>query len=358
MRRYLASNLIRAISVTIFYTAIFLYTIIFNTPTGWLLFFFLIVLLLLDLLTLLPSLKKIRVQLTERTTFEVNQLNEIHLDIFRYQPALLRIPLLRIFLKENSSVNEQYLALYSGKKRALVFSLKPTQRGLFNELPVVLVSSDALGVFSKQHTLALAGPFLILPKLQLDLAEALYQQLVTSQSDFFTPYGNKTFSIRNFRKYQVGDSFSLVDWKQSGKRNELIVKEYEHETQADSHFIFYGVAHKNFEELLSIYYSFVCLVEKKLRFQQTLLVESPNSISKEQIMAAAMPLTKEQDLPNFSNKKLVIFAPVKTNQLTEQLEYLKKNNALFLITIDDGKLRLDWQDQVTIIDKGGLSFDQ
>ncbi|MFD1901859.1 DUF58 domain-containing protein [Enterococcus termitis] len=42
--------------------------------------------------------------------------------------------------------------------------------------------------------------------------------------------------IRNFRPYQKGDALHSIDWKQTGKRNELIVKEYEHESESDTHF--------------------------------------------------------------------------------------------------------------------------
>lgn len=353
MKRYMITNLIRTLGISIFYVAVFMYTIIFNTSTGWLFFFFLTFLLLFDFLTMIPSLRKIQIRLIESIIYEANRPNNIKLEMFRYRPTLLRLPMLMINLKNNSFVKKQYVTLYSGQKKELTFEWTPTQRGIFHQLSFVLTGSDLFRLFSKQSELALSGPIVIMPTLQLDLAEQIYQQLLKSMPNFIFPLGNQTFSIRNFRKYQVGDSLNSVDWKQSGKRNELIIKEYEHEAEAETHFVFYGLSHKNFEELLSIYYSFIRLVETKRTLRQTILAEIPDSTPKEYTLATASPLAKECRLPAFSNKKLVVFAPSKTTQLSEQLNDLKKRNDIYLITFLDGALCLQREDQVSAIHKGG-----
>ncbi|OJG87244.1 hypothetical protein RV15_GL002008 [Enterococcus silesiacus] len=347
------NNFIRTLGISIFYVAVFLYTIIFNTSTGWLFFFFLTFLLLSDFLTMIPSLSKIQIQLTESTIYEANRPNNIKMEIFRYRPTLLKIPLLMINLKNNSFTKKEYLSLYSGQKREVTFEWNPVQRGIFQRLSFVLSSTDLFHLFSKQSELAVTGPFVIMPTLQLDLAELIYQQLLKSMPNFTSSFGNQTFSVRNFRQYQAGDSLNSVDWKQSGKRNELIIKEYEHEMESETHFVFYGLSHENFEELLSIYYSFIRLVETKLAFQQTILAEIPDAIPKEYALAAVTPLSKECYVPAFSNKKLVIFTPNKTDQLSEQLNDLKQKNEIFLITFIDGTLCLQWNDQVSAIHIGG-----
>lgn len=358
MKRYMITNLIRTLGISIFYVAIFLYTIIFNTSTGWLFFFFLTFLLLLDFLTMIPSLRKIQMRLSENTIYEVNRPNDIKMELFRHRPTLLKIPILMVGLKNNAVGKTQYLSLYSGQKKELTFEWSPVQRGIFHQIYFVLTSSDLFRIFSKQSELTLTGPFVIMPALQLDLAEQIYQHLLKSMPYFTSSLGNRTFSIRNFRKYQLGDSLNSVDWKQSGKRNELIIKEYEHEAQAEIHFIFYGVSHENFEELLSIYYSFTRLVETTLTFQQTILAEISDSTPKEYTLATVAPLTKECRLPALSNKKLVVFAPNKTSQLSEQLNDLKKKNDLFLITFIDGTLCLQRDDQVSSIHEGGPILEQ
>ncbi|MEI5990960.1 hypothetical protein A5881_002465 [Enterococcus termitis] len=353
MKRYKSNNLIRMIGILTFYIVTFLYTIIFNNSTGWLLFFFLTFLLLLDLATLLPSLKKIQIQSTERSIYRVDQSSSIQIEVFRYRPTLWPIPTLMIFFSPNSSTNTHYLALYSGQKQELIFEWSPSQRGIFQELAVDFVSTDLFRLFSKRIRTTAKGPFVVMPALQLHLAEQVYQQLLNLSSDLASPFGNQTFSIRNFRSYQIGDSFHLVDWKQSGKRNELIVKEYEHESETDTHFVFYGFAHEKFEEVLSIYYSFIQLVENKLSFQQTIIADFPSDTPREMILASATPLSEVDDLPVWTNKNIVIFAPHKTEHLMEQLYALTRNNNVFLISFEGEALSLYWKDHVQVINKGG-----
>lgn len=353
MKGYLSTNLIRAFRFALFYSSIFLYTIVFNNPTGWALFFFLTFLLLADLILLAPSLKKIQVHSSEHTLYEVNRQHKLKLEIFRYRPTLLRIPMLTITLAENVSVQKQVLPLYSGQSKQLVFDWKPTKRGVFEQLPLVLVGSDVFQLFSKKKTLFVTGPFVILPMLQLDLAEQVYQHLLAASPNFTAPFGDQTFTVRNFRKYNTGDPLNSVDWKQSGKRNELIIKEFEHETKTNTHFLFYGLPDEKFEELLSLYYSLIHLVEKRLSFEETILATMPDSTSKEIQLALMTPLRKECPLPTFSNKKLVIFAPKKTEYLDMQLTSLQKKNDIFLFTFEDEMICLHWKDQVTVIKKGG-----
>ncbi|EOL44611.1 DUF58 domain-containing protein [Enterococcus caccae] len=353
MKRYRINNLIRAIGILTFYSVVFLYTIIFNNSTGWLLFFFLTFLLALDVLTLLPSLKKIQVRSIERPIYRMEQTSNVQVEVFCSRSTLWPIPCLMVFSSANNLVGMHYLALYSGQKKELNFEWKPPKRGIFQELSFEFVSTDLFRLFSKQFRTTVTGPFVIMPTLQLSLAEQLYQQLLTLSADFATPFGNQTFSIRNFRRYQLGDSFNLVDWKQSGKRNELIVKEYEHESEADTHFVFYGLAHEKFELLLSIYYSFVYLTKNKLSFHQTILAEVPHATPKELTMAAATPLLGICELPAFTNKKVVIFAPHTSDQLVQQLHDLTRNNEVFFITFEGEALSLQWHDHVKRIKEGG-----
>lgn len=358
MKQYKLNNLIRATGVFVFYMLIFLYTIIFNNSTGWLLFFFLTFLLLFDILTLLPALKNIQIQTLEHSIYRVGQTSNIKVEVFRYRPTVWPISTLIVFFGATPLASKHYLALYSGQKKELSFEWAPSKRGIFQGLSFVLVSTDLFRLFSKQFRVTATGPFVVMPTLQLGVAEQLYQQLMNISSELATPFGNQTFSIRNFRSYQIGDSFNLVDWKQSGKRNELIVKEYEHESETETHILFYGFAHEKFEAILSVYYSFIHLVENKLAFQQTIVADIPHTTPNELTLAAAAPLTEMRDLPTFANKNIVLFAPHKTDQLIEQLEDLTRNNNVFLITFEDTALSLHWKDQVMLIDEGGHNLEK
>lgn len=342
-------NSLKIFVILLFYLCIFLYSVIFNNSAGWSLFFFLTFLLFYILLTMLPSLKKVQLNWTQTTVYTMDLPAKIELRMFSSQSALFRIPILTLFFVHK----KQDFVLYTGKSTRVCFEWIPAKRGVFQQLPLILKRSDPLGILTKQTNRTIAGPFVVMPKLQISSAEKIYQQLLVLSPVFASPFGFQHFSIRSLRKYQVGDSLKLVDWKQSGKKNELIVKEYEYETETDTHFIFYGLAHESFEALLSVYYSFTRLAETTSSFQQTILGTIPDGTPQEQLLAAVMPLEDEADLPNLSKKKLVIFSPTESAHLNEQLHYLSKSNDLFLVTFKEDSLYLDWKGLSFLLEQGG-----
>ncbi|MCB5952455.1 DUF58 domain-containing protein [Enterococcus sp. BWT-B8] len=339
-------NSVKIFSILLFYSLIFVYTIAFNNSTGWMLFFFLVFLMIVDLISLFPSLKMIKLETTELTTYTVNQPSQLTLELFRCQKSLLPTPSLTISLKKtlNSSLYAQLF--YMGTRETFSFQWTPEKRGIFNELPLLVGSTDFLALFQKQLVRQVSGPFMVMPELQKKKAELIFQIILTKLPNFKNSFGNQTFSIRNFRSHQFGDALKTIDWKQSVKRNELIVKEYEHEIEQDTELIFYGQDGLNFESLLSLYYSFTLFLERQMPFSQTIIVDSPMEASHEQLFALASSFTEHRQLPMYSNKKLILFAPSLTQELGEQLELLQKNNTLFLITYHDDKPFLHWKEQI------------
>lgn len=343
--------------VSSFYLATFFYAIIFDNTTGWSFFFFLSFLLILDLISFIPSLKKINCELMESKSYEIGMTSDLPIEIFCYRPTWLPIPQLTIYLAEQKELAQETILLYSGDKKEINFQWAPKKRGIFHQLSVSFLAQDLFGFLPKKGTLLLKGPFVILPKKQLSLAENLYHQLSQIQPTFSNAFGQRGFSIRNFRSYQSGDALGLIDWKQSGKRNELIVKEYETEIETFTHLIFCGSDHEKFEEILSAYYSFIQFIEKKIDFKQTILADSMANVAGEKIFAALTPTKKEIILPTFSRKKLVIFAPIQTKSLSKQLTGLKRTNEVFFVTFNKKHLCLYWNDQTIPISSGGGSHE-
>ncbi len=343
----------KIISILLFSFAIFLYVVTFNNSTGWWLFFFLIFLLLFDLLTLLPSLKKIELRLTGTTVFTMSEQNTITGELFRYRTVLVPLFFLELFPVLKARIERQRFYLYSGQKKELSFRWTPMQRGIDQQLSFILISSDWLGLFTKQITIDVAGPLIVQPLFQKEAAEQLSEQLLMIQPNFAVTFGTQTFMIRNFRPYQTGDPLHSIDWKQTGKRNELIIKEYEHELDVDTYFLFYGIAHQQFEEILSLYYSLIQLLNNKQAFEQVILANIPAEAPQAYLMSSIEPLSEEPDLPAFKNKKLVVFSPTSTTRLDQQLKNWDRTNETFLVTFEGDNLHLIWQDQIIPINKGG-----
>lgn len=342
-------NSLKLFVILLFYLCVFLYSVIFNNSAGWSLFFFLTFLLFYLFLSILSSLKKVQLSWTQNTIYTVGLPDEIELKMCSSQSVFFKIPLLTLFFVHE----KQEFVLYAGKSTSVHFKWTPTKRGVFQQLPLMLTSTDPLRILTKQAKQTIVGPFVVMPILQFSLAEEIYQQLIVLNPVFASPFGFKHFSVHSLRKYQVGDSLKLIDWKQSGKKNELIVKEYDYETETDPHFIFYGLAHDKFEASLSIYYSFTQLAETKFTFQQTILGTVPDETPQEQLIAAVMPLENEASLPKLSKKKVVIFSPTESIHLNEQLNYLRKHNDIFLVTFKEDSLYLDWKGISFPLDAGG-----
>lgn len=351
-------NILTIIGVSLFYLAIFFYAIIFDNTTGWGFFFFLTFLLILDLVSLIPTFKKIHCELTESKTYEIATPSELPVEIFYYRPTWLPIPQLTLSLTEKKRDPQETLLLYSGDKKELTFQWTPKERGIFQQLPISFIAQDWFGLFQKKGSLSLEGPLVILPKKQPALVETLYQQLSQRQPAFSNAFGQRSFSIRNFRSYQSGDALGVIDWKQSGKRNELIVREYETEVEAAIHFVFYGFNHEKFEEILSIYYSFIQLVAHKTDFQQTILANFTTEVPGEELFASLAPTQKEKKIPALSRKKLVVFTPSQTSFLNNQLADFKRTNEVFLVTFNKKKLYLHWNDETLPITIGGGSHEK
>lgn len=356
MKKLLNKQLARFLTFLLFYVVVFFYTVSFNKEAGWVLFFFLTFLLLIDLLSFLPSTKKIQSEALEQSRMVLNKQNKLELTFFRYRPSLIPIPLVFIYL---TSAKELYasLSLYTGNKRTIEIPYIPNQRGIFETLPLTMKRFDLLSFFSKTSCHQVKGPFIVLPEYKQELAFELKKQLSLNSASFYNRLGQKTTMIRTFRTYQPGDALKVIDWKQSSKKGELIVKEYENETENTLSFIFYGVAHEQFEAILAIYYSFSRLLYTQITFTETILAEKQEHQDRDYFFASLRPVKSKLTLPNFTGEKLIIFIPELTESLNNQLQELATKNDVSIITFKEKQLFLFSQNQELLIREEGEKYD-
>lgn len=343
-------NSLRVILVLCFYLVLFLYAVVFNNSSGWLLLFFLSFLLIGNLISLIPTHKKIHLEMIESSTYRVGHSSQLTLEIFSYRPMLLPLTNLMISFPAVSREEEQFFLAYTGRRKILTFHWKPEERGCFSVLPIALTSGDFLNWLSKESIQQLTGLFPVLPEPEDDLAGKLLQSILMIQPNFYVPFGNRTFMIRDFRNHRAGDPLQLIDWKQSSKRNELVVKEYEQEQEQETSLLFYGQDHPQFEKLLSVYYSVIQQLNGNMTYTTELFADYPAETPEEYILAALQPFSKEPDIPFYTNRKLLIFAPEQTQQLQNQLDLLIKNNEVLLITFVRDQLCLHYNNQIIDID--------
>lgn len=353
MKRFFSRQMIHFLFFFSFYLAVSFYTMAFNNTAGWSLFFFLTFLFIIDLISCIPSIKNVSCEPLNEKRLCVNQKSEVIVTMSCHPKMWMPIPMLTVIFLEQASKEVAFFPLYRGKNERISFQYIPSHRGIFTNFTLIIKGTDFLNFISKETTCPVSGPFIVLPNPKKETALRLYEQLKLLSPIFQAILGQPTPIVRNLRNYQVGDSSKTIDWKQSSKRNELLVREYEHETEQKIRLVFYGVSHEKFEELLAIYYSFSQIIHSKFTVSETLLAENTIHKNRDSLFACLEPLKKDILFPNFTNEFLLIFAPEKTPALQKQLLSLLHKNELALIVFEENKLFLFWKNQKILLESEG-----
>lgn len=328
MRRSIKPILIK-ISYSLLFLFLLLYCLVFNNQTGWMLFFFSCLLFLSSIITLFPSLKKVNLVIEKPIQGHVSETIELPIEIYRMIPSLIPIPRLVLTFPKTITNKPHYLFFYFGNSQTISYTWQPQKRGLYQEFPVTLESRDLFSFFSKKKQKKIMQSVLILPEKKENILSVL---------PLLTPYfnqqnfGDPTFTVRNYRQYQRGDSLKNIDWKLSSKKQDLIYKVLETESFYRLTFIFLGQSSPFFEECLSFYYSLQEEVQKMQSLQQFIFGENiPDAATFDQTaFAKIQPTQKQIQLPSLNGCKIFLFVPEKTRELTQQIEPLKKRNQVYL----------------------------
>lgn len=333
---FLAKNQ-RLVRITlIFWSLSFLYAIIFNNFTGWWLLLFISFIFIGLIISLLPSLHYVHGRLLQKShPYQVQQATTLTILFTRKKRAF--VPMFHFTVRLQTF--EQLVELFLLKKQ-LSITWIPEKRGVFQTLPLTIESSDFLRLFTKIQFFQLTGPFVVYPVIQKQVAINLLQYLSLEKNNRHSSLGAQTFDVKNFRDYQYGDSLHTIDWKQSSKTEQLIVKEFYMEQTTSWVLIFYGISHKHFETILSIYYSVFLALKTIISFQQYLLADLPTDCPEDEQVVYLTPLKKEPNLPNIKQKKILLFSPTQTDYLKAQVAILSRENDISLVAIEKESLYL------------------
>lgn len=128
------------------------------------------------------------------------------------------------------------------RNRSYVARTVLLRRGAFDLGPTILSSGDPFGLFRYQVTIPAARKLEVLPYF-------------VELSNFFQPIGllaggqalrKKTSEITPYaagiREYAPGDSLNRIHWKSTARRDQLMVKEFEQDPQADVWIFLDGLA--------------------------------------------------------------------------------------------------------------------
>lgn len=233
------------------YVVILLYTFIFPTPISWVVFYFFTFLLIFLWTTTLISWKDVQFELLTDKAHQPK--NFLKLKTRFYLPILMTN--LKVSVgNDRQSFTTDIPCLF---KYDLVVPFEEMSfiRGKYDTLLLRTSGKDYLGVFAHQSKQMISVDFSVYPHhLSFDSLYPLLQQLNT-RLDMTLLSGHHSAQFRQLREHQAKDSLKDIDWKASFKKQALMVKEYDKESDVAVTIIFLGYQTQYFEALLSLAYS-------------------------------------------------------------------------------------------------------
>lgn len=254
-------NLMKSIFYCLFYLAVLLYTLTFSTPVSWLILYFFTALLLLTWLSTWVFWKHIEFQVSRTQQKQLN--GHLLLKTKGYIPVLMpELQLSVTVLGETFST-----VLPSLFKTTLTADYKEIHlpRGHHKSLLVRSYGKDLFGFFMHQRNKTVATDLTIFPKIFPSALLYPILKQIDSNLKLQSFLGQSDATFRQLREHQMQDPLKDIDWKSSFKRQELMVKEYDKETDTSLMLYFLGISSPQFEELLSLTYN---LYKELARFQK------------------------------------------------------------------------------------------
>lgn len=319
--------ILSVISYGFLYLLISLYTFIFNNSTGWSLWMFASTLLILIILSLISPLTMLQVTQQDSIETEVNDILKIPLEVSKktHFPMLF----LELDFKENTPRINDTFYFYYGQKKLATAEWMPEQRGYYSSINLTVFANDIFGIFTKKKKIEATTNLFVLPK-RYELRMLAYFQRKIQRTSF----GDNDFSIKNYRSYELGDDIKKIDWKLSSRQQEIILKEYHYHQEVDWVFVFYGQQDRYFEETLAFFFNLQEQLELR-KNQVVLLGEKTSDLELNKRIARIEPLKSAQKIPVFSNHKILLFTPLLTEELTQQLQDLPQKQAIEIVTYQD-----------------------
>lgn len=324
----------RAIIVVLIYLFIFFYAIIFTNDTGWVLFIFFSLLIVLDCLSLFSPLRMLEVRSPERLHLTVNEYASIDLIIKRAIKVPLYFDRLRLTLPD--AQQHDMFENYFGQEKKLHMNWKPIQRGIVENQIIFLKTSDFFRLFVKQRQIVLPVEWIILPESHVLINEAIVAlEKITNKKS----YGEISYTLKNYREYREGESTKQIDWKISSRMETLMMREYEIDEPAQWLFVFYGIESIHFEAMLSLFYTLFRTYKTSARFM-LIGADGPKSqLNALADFAKIQPVIDLPEIPYRQSESVCVFVP----ESTEALATLFQSNRFHLISYE------------AIIGKGGAT---
>jgi uncharacterized protein (DUF58 family) len=119
--------------------------------------------------------------------------------------------------------------------RAAVYEIRPAHRGLYEFGPLRLMSRFPLGLMERSIDMGLVERFVVYPRIGRLKAQwrhaAATGELASERSR--VGLGSSDDEFHRLREYRRGDNPRAIHWRTTARRNELMVKEFQHGRSQD-----------------------------------------------------------------------------------------------------------------------------
>ena len=294
--------------LTVSYLCLLGYTLAFTNKTGWAVLFFVSLIFLLEIFSLVSPLRGIKISNPETLIAYLGEPVAPSVTIKRVSNVPLFFSRLSVYLP--SEKKKQTIRHYHGQTLCLSLIWTPKTRGWITQQPIEKIGSDLFGWFEKKRVEKLSVNWLVLPAIhpsvdaRLFLAESTIKRAYT---------GDNTYTIKTYRDYRQGDPLKQIDWKTSSRKQGLVLREYEKYETVKWTFIFYGVESAFFEEALSFFYSLANDYPVQAEF--LLIGENISENVQDELhnYATIQPLKTLIEVPERRHRNVCLFLPELTS---------------------------------------------
>ena len=285
--------ILKLICSLLFCLCILGYAVIFTNDSGWALVAFVFLLGVVDLFTFISPTKMFSFQSLEHQRLHVGDPTMLTVRVRRKPWNLFYFN--QVFLTFQGA--SQVPLVFSWHAQTIQLPWIPKQRGRFEQQTIELTFRDLFGFFERQTTVTLSGDWLVLPIRLKDSNRHRLQEPIRQHTQ-----GEPSYLVKQYRTYNQGDALKNIDWKASSRQQTLIVREYERQRVTQKLFIFYGLASPNFEQLLSLYYTYYLNYRKEAKFVMIGSNLGIKKVTSEHDFVAIQPLKTLEPLPTFQEE--------------------------------------------------------
>ncbi|MBM6615768.1 DUF58 domain-containing protein [Desemzia sp. RIT804] len=317
---------------SILYGALFIYTLTFPTPVSWVVFYFFTVILLASLLSTFILWGKAQFEVSKNQQHELN--SQLNLKTKGFLPILIPYLTIVISVKEKSFSTE-VPSLFKHKVSAS-FSAIHLPRGNHKKLLLRTSGKDILGFFTHQAKKQIPVDLEIYPDVIYSTLLHGTVKKLDAKLELKRFSAQDAANFRQLREHQQQDALKDIDWKTSFKKQTLMVKDYDQETNTPLNLIFLGYQSPQFEELLSLTYSLYLELSRFQNIQlfivgeydeQLLLQQGGKNFLTVQPTTRLTPLLSVWDNQLPKNGKKIIVAP---DRVVSSIEDSQVKTSFFL----------------------------